>query len=119
MAKYVVLIPGNETTWDALPQEDKDRVFGAHTEFAKLLAERGHTFVEGAELVPSKEARIVSGSVDDVTVTDGPYAETAEQLTGFYVIDTDDLDDLLKCVGRICSDEGRIEVRPYAARSGM
>ena len=119
MAKYVVLIPGNEREWDALPQEEKERVFGAHTEFAKLLAERGHTFVEGAELVPSSQAKIVSGSLDDVTVTDGPYAETAEQLTGFYVIDTDDLDDLLNCVGRISSAEGGIEVRAYVARGGM
>ena len=114
MTKYVVLIPGNEDTWDATPQEDKERVYNAHMEFAKLLADRGHSFVEGAELVRSDQARIVRGSVDDVTVTDGPYAEAAEQLTGFYVIDTDDLDDLLECVGRLCSDEGRIEVRAYA-----
>jgi hypothetical protein len=119
MAKYVVLIPDNETTWEALPQEDKERVFGAHAEFARLLAERGHTFVEGAELVPSTQARIVSGTLDDVTVTDGPYAETAEQLSGFYVVDTDDLDDLLNCVGRICAAEGRVEVRSYVERGGM
>jgi len=114
MAKYVVLIPGNEDTWDATPQEDRQRVYNAHMEFAKLLADRGHSFVEGAELVRSDQARIVIGSVDDVTVTDGPYAEAAEQLTGFYVIETDDLDDLLRCVGRLTSDEGRVEVRAYA-----
>ena len=114
MAKYVVLIPGNEDTWDVTPQEDKQRVYQAHTEFAKLLADRGHSFVEGAELVRSDQARIVSGAVDDVTLTDGPYAEAAEQLTGFYVIETEDLDDLLACVGRLCSDEGRVEVRAYA-----
>ena len=114
MAKYVVLIPGNEDTWDATPQEDRQRVYNAHMEFAKLLADRGHSFVEGAELVRSDQARIVRGSVDDVTVTDGPYAEAAEQLTGFYVIETEDLDDLLRCVGRLCSDEGRVEVRAYA-----
>jgi hypothetical protein len=119
MAKYVVLIPGNESTWEETPQDEKERVFGAHAEFAKLLAERGHTFVEGAELVPSSQARIVRGSLDDVTVTDGPYAEAAEQLTGFYVIDTDDLDGLLNCVGRIASDEGGIEVRAYVERGGM
>ena len=113
MAKYVVLIPGNETAWEALPQAEKERVFGGHAEFAELLAQRGHTFVEGAELVPSAQARVVTGSLDHVTVTDGPYAESAEQLSGFYVIDTDDLDDLLRCVGRICSAEGRLEVRPY------
>jgi len=118
MAKYVVLIPADEAAWEATPQEDKDRVYTAHTEFAKLLAERGHTFVEGAELVPSGQAKIVSGSLDQVSVTDGPYAEAAEQLSGFYVIDTDDLDDLLRCVGRICSAEGRLEVRPYQ-RAGM
>jgi hypothetical protein len=118
MAKYVVLIPGNEDTWESTSQEDKERVYHAHTEFAKLLADRGHRFVEGAELAHSRDARIVSGSVDDVTVTDGPFAEAAEQLTGFYVIDTEDLDDLLGCVGRLCSDEGRIEVRAYAG-SGM
>src|SRR3954454_14282139 len=119
MAKYVVLIPGNEDSWDATPQEQKERVYNAHMEFAKLLAERGHTFVEGAELVRSDQARIVSGSVDDVTITDGPYAEAAEQLTGFYVIDSDDLDDLLKCVGRLTADEGRVEVRSYASGGGM
>ena len=119
MATYVVLIPGNEEAWEATPQADKERVFGAHQEFAKLLAERGHRFVEGAELVPSAQARIVSGSLDDVSVTDGPYAEAAEQLTGFYVIETDELDDLLKTCGRLCSDEGRVEVRAYAAGGGM
>lgn len=119
MAKYVVLIPGNESTWEARPQAEKDQVFAAHAEFARLLAERGHTFVEGAELVPSSRAKIVRGSLDDVTVTDGPYAETAEQLTGFYVVDTDDLDDLLNCVGRISTAEGGIEVRSYVERGGM
>ena len=67
MAKYVVLIPCNEDTWDATPQEEKERVYNAHMEFAKLLAERGHSFVEGAELVRSDQARIVSGSLDDRT----------------------------------------------------
>jgi len=118
MAKYVVLIPADESAWEATPQAEREQTYHAHQEFGKLLAERGHTFVEGAELVPSTQARIVTGSVDDVTVTDGPYAEAAEQLSGFYVIDTDDLDDLLKCVGRICSAEGRLEVRPYAG-TGM
>ena len=113
MAKYVVLIPADEAAWDATPQEEKEQVYNAHADFAMLLAERGHTFVEGAELVPSAQAKIVSGSLDDVSVTDGPYAEAAEQLSGFYVIDTDDVDDLLQCVGRICSAEGRLEVRPY------
>jgi hypothetical protein len=113
MAKYVVLIPADEAAWESTPQEERERVYQAHADFAALLAQRGHRFVEGAELAPAAQAKVVSGSLDQVSVTDGPYAEAAEQLSGFYVIDTDDLDDLLRCVGRICSAEGRLEVRPY------
>ena len=111
MSRYMLLIPGDEKAWQATAQEKKELVYQAHADFAKLLADRGHTFVTGAELAPSTEARVVSGDLDDVTVTDGPYAETAEQLTGFYVIDTEDVDDLCRCVGRLTGTGGRIEVR--------
>jgi hypothetical protein len=111
MSRYMVLIPGDEHAWDATAQEDKERVYQAHADFAKLLADRGHTFVTGAELAPSREARVVSGGLDDVTVTDGPYAESGEQLTGFQVIDTEDVGDLHRCVGRLAGVGGRIEVR--------
>jgi hypothetical protein len=111
MSRYMLLIPGDEKAWEATAQEKKEAVYQAHSDFAKLLADRGHTFVTGAELAPSSEARIVSGNVDDVTVTDGPYAETAEQLTGFYVIDTEDADDLHRCIGRLTGVGERIEVR--------
>ena len=46
-----------------------------------------------------------------VTITDGPYAETAEQLTGFYTVESDDLDDLLEVVGFLAGAEGALEVR--------
>ena len=49
-----------------------------------------------------------------MTVTDGPYAETAEQLGGFYTVDTDDLDDLTKVVGLISFGEP-VEIRPAVA----
>ena len=111
MSRYMVLIPADEAAWQATIQDEKERVLQAHTEFAKLLADRGHTFVAGAELAPSREGRIVSGDLDDVTVTDGPYAEAAEQLSGFYVIDTEDVDDLCRCIGRLTGGGGRIEVR--------
>jgi hypothetical protein len=111
MSRYMVLIPGDESAWESTPQEEKERVYRAHADFAKLLADRGHTFVTGAELTPSREARIVSGDVDDVTVTAGPYTESAEQLTGFYVVDTEDVDDLHRCIGRLTGAGERIEVR--------
>jgi len=66
---------------------------GGHTEFSRVLAERGHTITGGAELRSTRTAMTVRGTAESVTVTDGPFAETAEQLGGFYVVETDDLDD--------------------------
>ena len=58
------------------------------------------------------------GDLDAVTVTDGPYAETVEQLTGFYVVDTDDLDDLLQVAGVLAGAGGVVEVRGTVDHSG-
>jgi hypothetical protein len=117
MTTYAVLLPGDETTWAAASAEQRAAMYEKHNRFAELLAERGHKVTGGAELTPSSTGRIVSGSLDSVTVTDGPYAETTEQLTGFYTVETDDLDDLLNVVG-ILAEGGRVEVRACVDHSG-
>jgi len=111
MTEYVVLIPGNEAAWEAASAEHKAKMYEKHRDFARILAERGHKMTGGAELTRSDTAHIVTGSLDDVSVTAGPYAESVEQITGYYAIETDDLDDLLKCVGKLTEGEGRVEVR--------
>jgi hypothetical protein len=113
-----VLFPGDEKPWAEAGPEERDRVYGLHGEFMRLLEERGHRMTGGAELTNSSEAKVVRGTRDAVTVTDGPYAETVEQLTGFYLVETDDLDDLLKLCG-VLSEGDPIEVRaclPEAVR---
>lgn len=112
MTTYAVLFPGDEDYWDNLPEEGRTAVYARHEEFAKALAERGHTVKGGAELTHSKTARTIRGTKDALVVTDGPYAETAEQLTGFYLVESDDLDDLVE-VCKILADpaHGAIEVR--------
>jgi hypothetical protein len=112
MTSYVVLLPGDEAAWAATPQEHKQEMYALHAKFAQLLAERGHKVTGGAELAPSTEARVLRTSPDgQQTVTEGPYAETAEQVTGFYVIDTDDLDDLVDVCKVLGRGEGAIEIR--------
>ena len=118
MTEYVVLLPGNESTWEAATEEQKAQMYAKHGEFARLLAERGHKVVGGNELTHSREAKVVRNGDGGVTITDGPYAETVEQLTGFYVIDTDDLDDMLQVVGVLAGAEGAIEVRGTVDHSG-
>ena len=109
--EYVILLPGDETVWENADDETRAAVYANHEQFAKLLRERGHTITGGAELAHSREAKVVRGRLGDVTVTDGPYAETVEQLTGFYSVKTDDLDDLLEICGLLSGPESGVEVR--------
>jgi hypothetical protein len=111
MTTYVVLLPGNETTWENASEEERSAMYARHGEFARLLAERGHRITGGAELTHSREAHVVRRTAAGTTVTAGPYAETVEQLTGYYVVESDDLDDLLDVVGHLAEMEGAVEVR--------
>jgi hypothetical protein len=111
MTEYIVLIPGNEAEWAKADEAERARVYGKHQELAKALAERGHQVTGGAELAQSAEARTVTRNGGGLKVTDGPYAETVEQLTGFYLVQTENLDDLLECVGILAEGESKLEVR--------
>jgi hypothetical protein len=111
MTTCVILLPGDESAWESAAEEDRAATYAKHGEFARMLGERGHTITGGAELTHSREARVVRADGEGFSVTDGPYAETVEQLTGYYVVDTDDLDDLLAVCGFLAGAEGAVEVR--------
>lgn len=111
MTDYMILIPGTESTWADASEEEKAATYQRHGRFAELLAERGHRITAGAELMPSPTARTVRVEGGSISVTEGPYAETVEQLTGFYLVESDDLDDLLEVVGFLAGAEGTVEVR--------
>jgi hypothetical protein len=119
MTRYAVLLPGDEEYWENLPVEGREAVYALHDKFSKALEERGHKVVGGAELTHSSTARIVRGTPDRIVVTDGPYAETVEQLTGFYLIDSDDLDDLVE-ITKVLADpaHGGIEIRACTGDGG-
>jgi hypothetical protein len=117
MTQYVVLLPGDERAWASATEEQRSETYAKHGEFARLLGERGHKITGGNELTHSSEAKVVRNGDGGIVVTDGPYAETVEQLTGFYVVDTDDLDDLLQVVSVLAGVEGAIEVRPTVDHS--
>jgi hypothetical protein len=118
MTTYAVLLPGDEAHWEAASEEERAAAYARHGEFARLLEERGHRITGGAELTHSRTARTVRRDGTGTTVTDGPYAETVEQLTGFYLVDTDDLDDLLEVVRVLAGAEGAIEVRATVDSGG-
>jgi hypothetical protein len=118
MKDYVVLLPGDENAWEQSNPEHKRAVYAVHEEFMRLLGERGHVVTGGAELAHSRTAWTVRRDSDRAVVTEGPYAESTEQLTGFYLVRTDDLDDLLEVVGMLADGNGGVEVRPSAEEVG-
>jgi hypothetical protein len=117
MTTYAILLPGDEARWASASEEDRAAMYAKHGEFARLLEERGHKATGGAELTHSSGAKVVRSNGSGISVTDGPYAETVEQLSGFYVVETDDLDDLLEVCG-VLAGEGAVEVRGTVDHSG-
>lgn len=112
MTDYAILLPGDEDAWAALSAEEQAAVFARHHEFSQALEARGHQVTGGAELAHSRGARTIRTDADGHhTVTEGPYAETVEQLSGFYLVTSDDLDDLLEVCTILADGEGGIEVR--------
>lgn len=119
MTGYIVLLSGDESAWEkATPQEQAD-VFAKHEEFSRVLAERGHKVVGGEQLAPSHTAKSVSkDSAGKVVVTDGPYAEMVEQLGAYYLIESDDLADLVQICGILAQSGDGIEVRELLREGG-
>lgn len=118
MTEYAILLPGDERVWAQATAEEQAQIFERHMKFTELLEARGHQVTGGNELQPSSTSKTVTGSLDQVKITDGPYAESAEQLGGYYIVSTDDLDDLLQVCGILAEGGGSVEVRPTVDHSG-
>ena len=111
MTEYAVLLPGDEGVWERMPPEEQAATYARHEEFAKALQARGHKVTGGAELAHSRTARTLRRVGDRTTVTEGPYVESVEQLSGFYLVETDDLDDLAEVCKILLDGDGGIEIR--------
>ncbi len=105
--KYMALIYGNEEAWDALSEEEQQRV----TERYMALAREPVT-VGGDELEDPDTATTVRVRDGETLTTDGPFAETKEQLGGYYLIDCADLDEALSWARKVPWPGGNVEVRP-------
>lgn len=107
--KYLCLVYSNENKLHSLPESPADSECMA---YSQSLAESGH-LLGGEALEPVNTATTVRVRDGKVAVTDGPFAETKEQLAGFYYIDARDLDDAIRIAAKIPPARvGSIEVRP-------
>ena len=108
--QYMLLIYNNEAEWAGRSDEERGAIFGEYYDFSETVADRT---VHGAPLQPSSDATTVRVRNGETLVTDGPFAETKEQLGGFYMIEAESLDDALEIAARVPGAKyGSIEVRP-------
>jgi hypothetical protein len=114
MTEYMILFPADrEDEWDGKTDEERQAVYENDSEFGRLLEQRGGRMTGGAELATHKRARAIRrGPNGTALVTDGPYAESAEQLSGFYVVSIDDEEALVDAAQVLVRAHRAVEIRP-------
>ncbi|HEX4409898.1 MAG TPA: YciI family protein [Xanthobacteraceae bacterium] len=113
--KYLLLIYGNEAAAQNASQSDIEQMMAAYGAYTQAL-QKGGVLVDGNRLKGSSTATTVRANGGKTNVLDGPYAETKEQLAGYYMIDVPDLDAALSWAGRCPGTNfGAVEVRPIMA----
>jgi hypothetical protein len=111
--KFLLLLYGDESTWvDASPDEIQ-RVMKEYEAFDRELVESG-IYLAGEGLQPTGTATTVRLTSGETVLTDGPFAETREQLGGFYLLDCGDLDEAARWASKVpgLAEDGCVEVRP-------
>ena len=110
--KYLLLIYENEGQWAGMSEAEQGKIFGEYMQFTKDIKKSGH-YLGGEALQPIATATTVRVKNGKTVSTDGPFAETREQLGGFYLVEAKDLDEACAVAARIpAARTGSIEVRP-------
>jgi hypothetical protein len=114
--KYMLLIYLDE---NGLSEAERIQCYGESAQFAVELSKTGQYLAAGP-LYPTSTATSVRVRDDKRLVTDGPFAETREQLGGYFLIDAKDLDEAIGIAGRIPAGRyGTVEIRPVMEISGL
>jgi hypothetical protein len=110
--QYMLMIYDPEKIWTTMPEGERNALFGEYMKFTNDIKASKH-FVAGDALQPTRTATTVRVRDGKTATTDGPFAETREQLGGYYVIEAKDLDEATMIAAKIPSARfGSIEVRP-------
>jgi hypothetical protein len=111
--KYLVMIFGDTSQWAAMGPEERAKIMSAHEEFA---AKAGAGVLASGELEPPQTATTVrSGQAEKVSITDGPFLEAKEAIGGFYLLEADDLDQVIALVSglrEVHVGHSGVEIRP-------
>ena len=112
--KFMLLIYHNEQRWNEITESERQQVYGEYRQLREELQSSGQ-FLDGSQLQPANTATSIRNRDDEELVTDGPFAETHEQLGGYFLIEAKNLDEAVAIAKRIPSVRmGAIEVRRLA-----
>jgi hypothetical protein len=110
--KYLLLIYENEKAWEGMSEADQGAIFQEYMDYTNGIKKKGN-YIAGEALQPVATATTVRVKNGKTLTTDGPFAETREQLGGFYMVEAKDLDEAIKLAAGIPAVRmGSIEVRP-------
>jgi hypothetical protein len=110
--QYLLLIYGNEADWANLSEAEQGQIFGDYMTYTAQIQQSGN-YIGGEALEPVASATTVRVKNGKTLTTDGPFAETREQLGGYYLVEAKDLDEAISLAARIPgARQGSIEVRP-------
>jgi hypothetical protein len=111
--KYMLLLYGDESRWESMSPEEGEESMQAWSAYSQELVQAG-AFVAGEGLAPTAAATTVRIKDGEIVHTDGPFAETREQLGGFYLLECPDLDAALGWAAKVpeLAEVGSVEVRP-------
>lgn len=115
--KYLALIYGSSDRWQSMSSEEQESMRDQYRTFADEAGRRG-ALVGGFELEAASTATTLRSGDNGPIVTDGPFAETKEQLGGYFLLECDSLDDAIELAGTIpaATQGGAVEVRPVLER---
>jgi len=110
--QYMLLIYGNEGAWSSASDDERQQIMEAYGAFTQELRDAG-AMIAGDALQSTQTATTVRVQNDETLTTDGPFAETKEQLGGYYLIEAESLDEAIAWAAKIPgSKHGSVEVRP-------
>ena len=110
--QYILLIYGDESSWGSASPEEQAKNMQEWTDYTQFLKDKGY-HIAGDALHPTSDATTVRVRDGKTITTDGPFAETKEQLAGFYLIDAKNLDEAIQVAAKIPPAKvGCVEVRP-------
>jgi hypothetical protein len=110
--RYILLICTDEAGDQAMSPAEGEAQMAGYMKFGEDMTKRG-VLVGGERLHPTSDATTVQVRDGEVLTSDGPFAETKEQIGGFYIVDAKDLDEAIEIASKIPgASKGTIEVRP-------